>query len=78
MTLYTTTLRYAKTNEISTVNNGGLANMRIVNCARSPGAIIQLNLDLCLKTSVAKLKSFRASIEKYVADHPRHWAKVIR
>ena len=34
--LFTTTIRFATTNEVATVSNGSLANSRVINGARSP------------------------------------------
>ena len=37
--LFHTTVRYAGTNEVATINNGSVANMRIINGARSPNGM---------------------------------------
>eukprot|EP00978_Attheya_sp_CCMP212_P046752 scaffold409541_cov40-Attheya_sp.AAC.1 len=41
VTLFTTTVRYATTNEVASLANGSLANSRIINAARSPKANVQ-------------------------------------
>lgn len=74
ISLATTTLRYARTNEVSTVNNWSISGSRIVNCNRSPNAII--SLELMMHISVLereKLAEFRESLELYVRDNPRVW-----
>jgi small-conductance mechanosensitive channel len=37
--LFTTTVRFATTNEVATLANGSLASSRIINCKRSPKAV---------------------------------------
>jgi small-conductance mechanosensitive channel len=36
VSLYTTTVRFATTNEVATYSNGSLARLRIINAKRSP------------------------------------------
>jgi len=50
--LFTTTVRFATTNEIATYSNGSLANSRIINAARSP------KVRICLKNQAAPLLIF--------------------
>jgi small-conductance mechanosensitive channel len=76
--LSTTTLRYARTNEVSTLNNWAIAGMKIINCNRSPNAIIVL--DTRLHVSVlqgATLAHFRAALQEYVETHPRTWESLL-
>ena len=40
VTLFTTTVRFATTNEVATYSNGSLARLRIINAKRSPKAIL--------------------------------------
>lgn len=42
VTLFTTTVRFATTNEVATYSNGSLAVLRIINANRSPKAIISV------------------------------------
>jgi Mechanosensitive ion channel len=44
--LSTTTLRFARTNEVSTVNSYAIAGSKIINCNRSPGALVVFNIIL--------------------------------
>ena len=74
ISLFSTTIRYAKTNEVSTVNNYSISLSRIVNCNRSANAIVMLEM----KFSIAilqddKLKRFRDALEHYIGENPRIW-----
>ncbi|KAL7569468.1 hypothetical protein ACA910_009702 [Epithemia clementina (nom. ined.)] len=77
ISLWATTLRFARTNEVSTVNNSAIAASRIVNCNRSPNAIIQIvfitNISIL---SGNKLDKFREALESYVKENPRTWEAV--
>ena len=39
VSLFTTTVRFATTNEVATYSNGSLARLRIINAKRSPKAV---------------------------------------
>ncbi|KAL7571640.1 hypothetical protein ACA910_011176 [Epithemia clementina (nom. ined.)] len=75
--LWATTLRYARTNEVSTINNSAIAASRIVNCNRSPNAIVQFvfitNIAILNGT---KIDEFREALERYVKENPRTWEAV--
>lgn len=72
--LTTTTLRFARTNEVSTVNNWAIAASRIVNCNRSPNAIIVIEQKFHLSlVTPEKLEPFVDALKRYVYDHPRIW-----
>ncbi|KAL7569467.1 hypothetical protein ACA910_009701 [Epithemia clementina (nom. ined.)] len=75
--LWCTTLRYAGTNEVSTINNSAIAASRIVNCNRSPNAIIQFLLITNIAIlSGSKFHKFREALERYVKENPRTWEAV--
>jgi len=78
--LYTTTLRFARTNEVCTVPNGSLSNSRIVNCNRSAGASmdfgIMLKLDFIHKNG-GMLEEYVSRVRKYIEEHPRIWDSII-
>ncbi|KAL7573195.1 hypothetical protein ACA910_018852 [Epithemia clementina (nom. ined.)] len=75
--LWCTTLRYARTNEVSTINNAAIASSRIVNCNRSPNAIVEVDFYSNLSILEGKkLVEFRTALERYVKDHPRTWEAV--
>jgi len=73
-----TTLRFAKTNEVSTVSNSSITTSRIVNCNRSPNAIVVLDVPLhirCLEEG--KLNAFQKAIKRFISEHPRAWDKLL-
>lgn len=77
ITLTTTTLRYTRTNEVSTVNNWSIAASRIVNCNRSPRATV--HMQFTAHTSILelnKLERFQSAIKRYVEENPRVWDSV--
>lgn len=77
ITLATTTLRCAKTNEVCTVNNSSIASTRIVNLARSPNATIHFEFAAHLSIFDGdRLDQFRKEMEKYVEERPRVWESV--
>lgn len=73
--LASTTLRYATTNEVSSVSNSSIEASRIVNCNRSPSAIIIIpNLELHVKVlEDDNLTAFQDRLNAYVREHPRAW-----
>lgn len=74
ITLFHTTVRYAGTNEVATINNGSVADMRIINGARSPNALVWWQFpyrpNLLENDNIAKIK---AALEQYARDNPRNW-----
>ncbi|GAX29175.1 hypothetical protein FisN_28Lh004 [Fistulifera solaris] len=74
--LYYTTLRFARTNEVCTVSNGTLSNSRIVNCNRSPGAIIIVEQDMHISL-VSCLADFEHKIYRYADENPREWDAIL-
>jgi len=80
ITLATTTLRYANTNEVSSVSNSSIAASRIINCNRSPSAIVFLFLDLhacVLDDGETKFQRFQSVLQSYVAKNPRAWDQLL-
>ena len=61
--LFSTTLRFAATNEVSTVNNGAISLCRIVNYARSPRALVTIPLKFMINTEDAVISVFKAALE---------------
>jgi small-conductance mechanosensitive channel len=74
ITLFHTTIRYAGTNEVATINNGSVANMRIINGARSPNAAVWFQFsyrpNLMEDGNMDKIK---AALENYAKENPRDW-----
>jgi hypothetical protein len=75
--LYSTTLRFAATNEVATVNNSSVAMSRIINCNRSPSALVTLDLLFLDTTTDEQLSIFREAVGKFVQDRPRIWDSVL-
>ncbi len=76
ITLYTTTVRLAATNEVATYSNGSLANLRIINAKRSPQAVVCVKLKFGINVPYQKVKTFGDVIENFVKDRPREWLKL--
>jgi len=75
VTLFTTTVVLAATNENATYSNGSLAASRIVNAARSPQGVLFFTIKFPIGTAYNTLKVFRGCLEKFVAARPREWVK---
>jgi len=75
--LFTTTLRLSRSNEISTVNNGAIANTRIVNHGRSQNAMV--NVSLLMRNGVThdQVQIVQSALEQYIRDNPRVWTGLI-
>ena len=71
--LYTTTVRFASTNEVATLANGSLATSRIINAARSPKALVHLKLKFGVDVPYTKVQLFRKTVEAFVKARPREW-----
>ena len=72
--LFNTTVRYAGTNEVATINNGAIANMRIINMSRSPNAMVWFVMPF--KTCIlqdGRLEKLRMWLDLYAKDNPRQW-----
>lgn len=77
ISLTTTTLRYAATNEQATINNSSVANSRIVNHARSPRASVTTRILFDISATQTQLDDFRKSMERFFEDRPRIWVGLI-
>jgi Mechanosensitive ion channel len=78
ISLFSTTLRSALTNEISTVSNGSIANARITNCARSMNAIVHFPINFHIRCHRGKLiERFRQGIDFYIDENPQVWDSVL-
>lgn len=75
--LFTTTLRYAPSNTVSSVNNGSIANSRIINYARSRRAQVDLTLLFRSNASAEQIRLFRSALERYIKDNPRTWSSIV-
>lgn len=71
ITLFTTTVRFATTNEVATYSNGSLARLRIINAKRSPKAVLYVYVKFGSDAPYRKLNIFRSAIESFVKARPR-------
>ncbi len=75
--LFTTTLRLCRTNELSTVNNGAISNTRIVNHARSPKALVNIQLPVTIRATHEQTQVVKSALLQYIRDKPRVWSSLI-
>jgi len=77
ISLFTTTLRYAPTNEVAMVSNGSICGSRIVNCARSKKAKINLTLKFHARfhDSDNAVRYFQ-QLQSFVADNRQCWKDI--
>ena len=76
VTLFTTTLRFSRTNEVSTVNNGSIANSRIVNHGRSHNALVNVSLPVRIDTTSDQIQIVQSALEQYIKDI-RAWVSLV-
>jgi hypothetical protein len=76
--LTTTTLRFAQTNEVSTINNPSLTTARIVNCARSPKACVRIQARFNCHASLDQLDTLKMRLEKWISEDPRTWTGLVQ
>ncbi|KAL3810970.1 hypothetical protein ACHAXA_005386, partial [Cyclostephanos tholiformis] len=77
VTLFSTTVRLAATNEVATYSNGSLAVLRIINANRSPKACISIAIKFGLETLFGKIVVFREAVEKFIKARPREWISLV-
>eukprot|EP00569_Conticribra_weissflogii_P014890 CAMPEP_0171391814 /NCGR_PEP_ID=MMETSP0880-20121228/1528_1 /TAXON_ID=67004 /ORGANISM="Thalassiosira weissflogii, Strain CCMP1336" /LENGTH=1734 /DNA_ID=CAMNT_0011904567 /DNA_START=216 /DNA_END=5420 /DNA_ORIENTATION=+ len=73
VTLFTTTVRFATTNEVATYSNGSLAPLRIINAKRSPKAVVYVYHKFGSDAPFKMVKVFQTAIENFVKSRPREW-----
>ena len=72
--LSSTTLRFSKSNEVATVSNFAISRSKIVNCQRSPSALVFFELKLHQDILEGdNLKKLTEELQQYVQDNPRIW-----
>jgi len=71
--LYSTTVRYAATNEVATHSNGSLSASRIINAARSPKAQVYVTVKFACDVPYERVMLFKSVIEEFVKERPREW-----
>lgn len=73
VTLFSTTVVNAWTNERATLSNGSLASSRIINTARSPQAYLYVYMKFGVDVPYTKVQIFRSALEQFIKDRPREW-----
>eukprot|EP00579_Thalassiosira_antarctica_P000217 CAMPEP_0201866770 /NCGR_PEP_ID=MMETSP0902-20130614/1236_1 /ASSEMBLY_ACC=CAM_ASM_000551 /TAXON_ID=420261 /ORGANISM="Thalassiosira antarctica, Strain CCMP982" /LENGTH=1631 /DNA_ID=CAMNT_0048391801 /DNA_START=121 /DNA_END=5016 /DNA_ORIENTATION=+ len=76
VSLFTTTVRFATTNEVATYSNGSLARLRVINAKRSPKAIIYVYMKFGSDVSFQMIKVYQTAIENFVKSRPREWTQL--
>ncbi|KAL7540415.1 hypothetical protein ACHAXR_010092, partial [Thalassiosira sp. AJA248-18] len=76
VTLFTTTCRFATTNEVATYSNGSLARLRIINAKRSPKAIVYVYMKFGSDVPYQMIKVYQTAIENFVKSRPREWSQL--
>lgn len=77
ITLFTTTVRNAATNEVATYANGSLASLRIINARRSSNAMVTVGVKFGVEIPYEKVKVFRTVVEDFVKARPREWLSML-
>jgi hypothetical protein len=78
ISLFSTTLRFASSNEIATVSNGSIASARITNCARSMNATVHTLLKFHISCHQGRaLQEYKDAVEGYVQENPNIWDSII-
>ena len=71
--LFTTTVRFAATNEVATLANGSLAASRVINAKRSTQANCYVYMKFSVDVPYSKVLIFRKAVEDFIKDRPREW-----
>ncbi len=64
-------------NERATISNGSMASSRIINAARSPKAVVFINLKFSTSVPYERLKVYEEALRKFIRNRPREWASFI-
>eukprot|EP00980_Cylindrotheca_fusiformis_P002337 scaffold543_cov119-Cylindrotheca_fusiformis.AAC.4 len=71
ISLFSTTIRFAGSNEVASVSNGSIATSRITNCARSKNAMIYLPLTMHISMHDGlNVEKFKDGLQHFVNDNP--------
>lgn len=71
--LFSTTVRFAATNEVATLANGSLASSRVINAKRSPQANVYVYMKFSVDVPYSKVMIFKRCVESFVKERPREW-----
>lgn len=75
--LFTTKVRYFRSGERATLNNGSLANSRVINATLSKLPTVSVSLKFPLSVSYEKLQVFHQALEQYFKNRPREWGALL-
>uniref|UniRef100_A0A7S4AWZ7 EF-hand domain-containing protein n=1 Tax=Pseudo-nitzschia australis TaxID=44445 RepID=A0A7S4AWZ7_9STRA len=73
VSLYHTAVIYAGTQEYATYSNGAISKSRIINCARSPRAQLNILMKFGINISHTTIEEFRLELKDYIKSKPREW-----
>lgn len=71
--LFTTKVIYLFSGERATLNNGSLANSRVINASLSKNAWLFVLLKFPVSVSFEKLQVFQQALDQYFKNRPREW-----
>lgn len=71
--LFTTKVIYYFSGERATLNNGSLANSRVINSTLSTNAWLYVFLKFPVSVSFEKLQMFQQALEQFFRNRPREW-----
>ena len=76
--LFTTKVVYQRSSERATLNNGALANSRVINSTLSTQAKLIVTLKFPVSVSYEKLQIFHQALDQYFKNRPREWAAFLK
>ena len=76
--LFTTKVIYHRSSERATLNNGSLANSRVINATLSTQAKLTVTLKFPVSVSYEKLQIFHEALDQYFKNRPREWAAFLK
>lgn len=74
--LFTTSVRYAVTNEVACIANSSFVDNRIINAKRSPNALVRINLRFGVGVQTSKIDLFYKTVQEYAKDRPREFLQL--
>lgn len=74
VTLFHTVAVFGMTGERASMSNGSLASSRVLNMARSPNAIVYVNVKFSTAVPFQTIQMFERILRDFVQARPREWA----
>jgi len=71
-----TTLRFAATNEVATITNGSLAQLRIHNGNRDQNALVTVPLFFQVTTTHEEVMQFYHTVEAFINENDQAWKRI--